>query len=434
MNTSSPRVATGLSGFFPWYQGWTVLGAMMTVQAFGFGVYASFTFWVNPWMESFDTSRSQIMLALMFTNLGMSLLSPFVGKAMDSIPIHRLVAAGVLIFAVGMVLIAYATSMVQIILVYALLIGLALTMAGTIASQTLMVRWFSRRRGLALGLVSVGASIGGFLFPPIITTMEAAIGWRDSHLVLAAVAVAAIIPLVLLLIRGPASGQTDALEDPAAQTPEGSTARAAQAGEEAATAPPSTGPDWTVARVLRSRDFIPIVIALMPMGVTMAVFTSNFGPYTADLGIAAQQASFVLSFFAVTAIGGKVLVSTLCDYLDFRVVFAGVMVLLMAAITLLTTSPSYLGLMAASLMIGFSAGAFTTLMASIVGRQFGARSFGLVAGMVFFANSWTVVLVPLSGWARDQFGSYNGVWWTLVGATALCALFMLRVRPLPRVA
>src|SRR5690625_2486799 len=81
------------------------------------------------------------------------------------------------------------------------------------------------------------------------------------------------------------------------------------------------------------------------------------------------------------------------------------------------------------LMIGFSAGSFTTLMAAIVGRQFGARSFGLVAGMLFFSNSWTVVLLPLSAWARDSFGSYNGVWWSLMAAIVLCGLLMLRVQP-----
>lgn len=422
MTNSTSYPSAGLSGFFPWYQGWTVLGAMMAVQAFGFGVYSSFTFWVNPWMEEFGASRSQIMLALMTTNLAMSLLSPFVGKAMDSIPIHRIVATGILIFAIGMVLIARATSIIQIIMIYALLIGLALTLAGTIASQTLMVRWFSRRRGLALGLVSVGASIGGFLFPPIVTFLEANIGWRTSHIVLAAIAVVVFIPLVLLLIRGPDDRATE---------------QETRSNNSADTPPPtptaSQGPVWTVATVLRSRDFFPLVICLMPMAVTMSIFSSNFGPYTADLGIPAQQASFALSFFAMTMIGGKVLVSMICDYLDFRLVFTAVTAVLLVATFILTTSPSYLELMIASLMIGFSAGSFTTLMAAIVGRQFGARSFGLVAGMLFFANSWTVVLLPVSAWVRDSFGSYNGVWWTLMGGGLFCALFMLRVRPQPRV-
>jgi|SRR5690625_1497354 len=417
MTNSTSLSAARPTGFFPWYQGWTVLGTMMAVQAFGFGIYGSFTFWVNPWMEEFGASRSQIMLALMTTNLAMSLLSPFVGKAMDTIPIHRIVAAGIALFALGLILIANATAMFQIILVYAVLIGLALTLAGIIAGQTLMVRWFTRRRGLALGLVSVGSSIGGFLFPPIVTFLESSIGWRSSHLLLAVIAVLVIIPLILLMVRQPAEGVSDDRDSGQTQGDAGTTAAAEDT------------PEWTVKTVLLSRDFFPLVLCLMPLGITTMIFASNFGPFTADLGIPAQQASFALSFFAVTMIAGKVLVSMICDYLDFRLVFVGVVALLLSALFILTTAPSFPVLIAASLMIGFSAGSFTTLMAAIVGRQFGARSFGLVAGMLFFSNSWTVVLLPLSAWARDSFGSYNGVWWSLMAAIVLCGLLMLRVRP-----
>lgn len=421
MTNSTSYPATRFSGLFPWYPGWTVLGAMMAVQAFGFGVYASFTFWVNPWMEEFGVSRSQIMLALMTTNLAMSLLSPFVGKAMDTIPIHRIVATGIGLFALGLILIANATSMFQIILIYAFLIGLALTLAGIIAGQTLMVRWFTRRRGLALGLVSVGSSIGGFLFPPLITFLESSIGWRSSHMVLAAVALLVVVPLVLLLVRQPTDGMTDTGSEPDDSAVDSNATTTDE------------GPLWTVKTVLRSRDFLPLVLCLMPLGITTMIFSSNFGPFSADLGIPAQQASFALSFFAVTMIAGKVLVSMICDYLDFRLVFAGVVALLLGALFILTTVPTLSVLIIASLMIGFSAGSFTTLMAAILSRQFGARSFGLVAGMLFFANSWTVILLPLSAWARDNFGSYTGVWWSLMAAIVLCGLLMLRVRPQPRI-
>lgn len=419
MTNTTSHPSGHLANLFPWYQGWTVLSTMMLVHAFGFGVYASFTFWVNPWMEEFGASRSQIMLALMTTNLAMSLLSPFVGKAMDSIPIHRIVAAGIILFALALVLIANASSMFQIILIYAVLIGLALSLAGIIAGQTLMVRWFTRRRGLALGLVSVGSSIGGFLFPPLITFLESSIGWRSSHLLLAAIALLLVTPLILLLIRQPENGATDT-----------DNLQAVDDGKKEDTA--RHMPEWTVMTVLRSRDFFPLVLCLMPLGITTMIFSSNFGPFSADLGIPAQQASFALSFFAVTMIAGKVLISMICDYLDFRLVFAGVITLLLGALFILTTTPSFPALIVASLMIGFSAGSFTTLMAAIVGRQFGARNFGLVAGMLFFANCWTVVLLPLSAWARDHFGSYSGVWWSLMAAILLCGLLMLRVRPQPR--
>jgi len=327
--------------------------------------------------------------------------------------------AGMLLLAVAMALLSVATSIIHIIAIYALLVSLGLTLAGTIAGQTLMVRWFTRRRGLALGLVAVGSSIGGFLMPPLVAYMVGAIGWRGSHLIIAAVALVVFVPLVLLLVRGPPPAA------PGVESPRG------EGGEESA-ASGDGYPEWTTATVLRSRSFLPLVVSLLPLVISVVIFTSNFGPYSSDLGIAPQQASFLLSFFAITMIAGKLLVSTLCDFLDFRLVYAGVITLLVAGLAVLTTSPGYFTLMAASLMIGFSAGSFVTLMGAIVSRQFGSRGFGRVAGMLFFAYCWTSVVMPLSAWIRDTTGSYNGVWWALVGVGLFCSLFMLLVRPMPR--
>ena len=415
MNDTLHRVTDHPQGLFPWYQGWTVLAAMMAVHAFAFGLYASFTFWVNPWMETFAVPRSQIMLAMMAVGLGMSLLSPFVGKAMDRIAIHHMVVAGMLLLALAMALLSVTTSIVQIIAIYAVLLSLALPLSGPLAGQGLMVRWFTRQRGLALGLVSVGSSIGGFLMPPLVTYMVATLGWRGSHLVIAGVVLVVFVPLVLLFVRSP---------------PMVNAAAGQPAGE--SNAPSDDGyPVWTTASVLRSRTFLPLVISLLPLAISVLIFTANFGPYTLDLGIASQQAGFLLSFFAITMIVGKLLVSSLCDLVDFRLVYAGVIILLATGMAVLTTSPGYLTLMAASTMIGVSAGSFVALMGAIVGRQFGPRGFGRAAGMLFFAYCWTTTTIPLSAWVRDTTGSYNGVWWTLVGVALCCSLFMLLVRPVP---
>jgi len=61
--------------------------------------------------------------------------------------------------------------------------------------------WFSRRRGIAVALVSCGNYLAGTLWPPVIQHFIAAQGWRTTQIAIGVLCVAAMLPLVLLLRR-----------------------------------------------------------------------------------------------------------------------------------------------------------------------------------------------------------------------------------------
>src|SRR5262249_44765737 len=64
-------------------------------------------------------------------------------------------------------------------------------------------RWFDRRRGSALALISSGSYVAGAVWPTIFERAIATYGWRHSMLAYAAVEIAVIVPLAAIFFRHP---------------------------------------------------------------------------------------------------------------------------------------------------------------------------------------------------------------------------------------
>ncbi len=396
-------------------RGWFIICCALVFQAFTLGLYTyCFTFWILPWSLEFDANRAEIMMALMMGNIFLSLMAPFAGRALDRFPVQYVVATGIGIFALGMGVISQATAVWQIIAVYALLISLAISCSGPIAGQWLAVRWILEKRGTALGLVSIGSSIGGFLCPPLVTWLLEDYGWRAAHQIIAIGAALLFIPFTLFFVRAP-----DAQVEVAANC------------DNPDLQPPPVAPLKAMA-VFKSSQFWLIVITLVPLILSIVVFTANLAPFSADLGIAPQQASLLMSAFAMGMIGGKLGAGILTDIMDFRHVYYVLIALLMAGMAGLALTPGYPLLVVSSLLIGISAGSFITLAASIVSNLYSPASFGTVLGLLHLSNGWSAAAIPLSGMLRESLGSYTPIWLGLIAIAIMCALFMPRLKPTGR--
>jgi MFS transporter, OFA family, oxalate/formate antiporter len=68
-----------------------------------------------------------------------------------------------------------------------------------------VVRWFVRRRGLAVGLASAGGSLGTFVLPPLAHWLVSGLGWRRAYLVFGAALFLTLAGVALVMRRDPES-------------------------------------------------------------------------------------------------------------------------------------------------------------------------------------------------------------------------------------
>lgn len=385
------------------YRAWSVLGTALVFQASTFGIgFFAFTLWVETWAAEFDTTRSTIMLIFLVAQCMMGAVAPFAGKAMDRLSIRVLVICGTCSFSLALLLISFATSWWHIAVVYGTLFVAGPMLAGPLAAQTLAARWFPRHRGTAIGISSIGTSIGGALFPLLIAWLMVNYDWRTAHQVLAVFVLILIVPLTWVVVRN----------SPAELSP------SANAGQ------PESGGQWTTKGVLRERRFWVIVLAFIPMMIATGGVQQNIGPFSHDQGLTPAQTATLVSLMAVVMIGGKLFFGALADYIQHRYLFWISLVLIGATLILLYLAPGYVGLMIAISLLGFGMGGFLPLLGAMVAGCFGSASFGLVMGLVGPFATLAAVGPLIAGAIRDYTGSYQFAWMFFLGVAVISALIM----------
>ena len=403
----------------PWYHGWNVVIAGLVFQAvsFGIGLYC-FTFYVAPWSAEFGVGRGDIMLVFFVLQASMGLGAPFAGRAMDRLSVRALVCAGALSLALALVLAARATALWQLLLIYGTLVVGGTLLSGPLAAQTLTARWFNRRRGLALGISTVGTSLGGFILPPVVTTLQASMGWRDANDLLALLVLVAVIPVTLLIVRNAPSAVERTVESPGAVDP--SVIAGAQDPQRT----------WTLRDVFREPVFWLMVTAFSLFALVNGGLQQNLAPYGLDQGFDAREVAWVMSVMALLMAFWKVVIGALTDRIEVRWIFIFSLGVLAGAMLWMSTRLSYVEFGLVCGLLGVASAAHLPLLAAIVSRHFGIASFGLVMGLIGPFTTLSAAGPWIAGEIRDATGSYDLALLVFAGLLlpALASILVLRVR------
>ena len=163
---------------------------------------------LEPLALELNTGRGNSSLIYGTFMIGFALGGVFMGRLADRMGIMIPALIGSLALPAGFYLAAHASSILEICLAFSLLcgfLGSSFSMAPLIADIS---HWFSRRRGLAVGIAFSGSYVAGAIWPPILQRMFDAQGWRESFVDLALLTLILMALLSLLLYpRSPINEQ-----------------------------------------------------------------------------------------------------------------------------------------------------------------------------------------------------------------------------------
>jgi MFS family permease len=398
-----------------WYYGWNVIAITLLFQSLTIGIhYYCFTLWVVPWSAELGAVRGNIMVAITASLVISGAISPLAGRALDRLPSHWLVCGGAVIYAVGLLCIAAAQAVWQIILVYMLILPIGLVLTGAMAAQTLATRWFTKDRGFAIASSTLGTSVGGFTFPPIAAALLTLVGWRLTFVILAAVAVLLITPLAWRVLK---------------QKPPDDEEEIVAAPEPGALPLSGQQQSWTTLALLRNRNFRVLVLCFLPMSLAFSALQMNMGAYAHDIGISQQQAAFLVSLLSIFMLAGKVLFGRLADNFDDRFLYWGVAAGMAAAIVVISAASSYAVLAVGAAILGFAYAGYLPLVGSIIVSRFGNRAFGQAMGLSSTFLSLGAAGSFIAGWIRDHSGSYSIAFLAFLTVILPAALLMRKLEP-----
>lgn len=349
----------------------------------------SFALFVVPWLEHFDIARSQVMLAILAFQVTTGLLSPLLGRLMDHFVMRRLVIAGAVSMGLGLALLSQASQFWQVILIYTTLLPIGMLLCGTLASQTMVSKWFTGNRGLAIGLSAMGTSIGGLVIPVVVITLIARYEWQGALLILSVVSTVILIPLNFLVLR---------FEPPLVDLGNG-------------TLQLIDSRNWTSREILTSKAFWIPVVALIPVNAAFGGVQFNLGAYMSDLGYEQSLAAQLIAVTSLMMILGKLFFGAMGDRVDHRKLYWMMAVLLFIALLFYEGSPGKPELVLAAGIQGFATGGVMPMMGIMYSARFGTLSFGRVLGcvnLVIMLGSFGSIF---SGWIFDMTQSYDVAFW-----------------------
>jgi MFS family permease len=165
-------------------------------------------------------SAEQAALGIPLVLVGASLVAPFAGVLLARHSLRLILVIGAVLTVCGFALLGLTQSYPLYLVAYGLFLGPAMSLTGSVGPATLVTRWFTKNRGLALGIVHL---------PVVIAVLPVPLNWFVEHngavisyLTLAVFAAILLVPLTLLTVDHPPGGEAPAPEPTEQRTADGS--------------------------------------------------------------------------------------------------------------------------------------------------------------------------------------------------------------------
>lgn len=411
---------------------WVILiitfSSLMLVQ----GIRLSFGAFLTPWEDSFQSSRAEISAVAFVSYLVFGIFQPFIGRLIDRIGAKKVLMISVLVVSVSMLLTSFATKAWHLMMIYGVIASIGFGGASNVLGTVVVTKWFSARRGLAIGIMSAGTASGQFFVVPLSILAISAYGWNMAIMLLGLLLLVVLIPVIYFFYaslpkeRGidPYGGQTGQIE------------------QRKQTKQTNASVFILLRHLLQSRPFLFLLIPFFVCGFTTSgLIDTHLVPFAQYCGFSAAFAGTAVSVLALFNFSGTIVSGFLSDKWDCRYMLGGLygirsltIVLLLAIIYQPTLfgfaiSHSFL-LMLFSISFGIVDFATVAPTMKLAGHYFDQSAVGFIIGLFFFSHQVGAALgsyVP--GLLFDATGGYK---LTFLIASLLCVLASLLSFLLPR--
>ena len=370
------------------------------------GIRHGFGLWLQPITMDRGWTRESVAFALAVQNLMWGIVGPFAGMIADRFGAWRVLMAGSVLYAGGLVLMAYAQTVAGFTGSAGMLLGMA--QAGTTYAIVFGVvgrNVAPERRSWAMGVTAAAGSFGQFLMLPMSNTLIGHFGWQTALILLGCGALA-IVPLAFGLKEAPA--------------PVGAVASQQRAGD-------------AMREAFGHPSFRLLTAGYFVCGFQLAFIGIHLPSYLKDKSLAPEVAAYALALIGLFNVFGSYLSGSLGERLPKRYILSTIYALRAIAIAVFVLMP----VTAASVYVFAAAMGLLWLSTvpptnALVAQMFGVRYLSMLGGFVFLSHQVGSFLGAwLGGRLYESTGSYDVVWWLAVALGVFAALINLPVREQP---
>lgn len=376
-------------------------GALIVTLAMG--VRQTFGLFLPDMSAALDIGRGTFGLALAIQNLLFGLAQPFVGAIADRHGAGRVVAFGAILYALGLIGAAMASSALGLHITFGIIVGMAQSATTFVVVLGAVGRVVPEaQRSLAFGIVTAGGSLGQFLIVPAGQMLLGNFGYQTALMVLAGT-----VAVATALSFGVAGKPQPVRSDQAL--------------------------GHALSEALSNRSFQLLTAGFFVCGFHIAFIATHFPAYLADKGLGTAIGATVLALVGLFNIFGSYIFGLWGDHAPKKLLLSGLYATrgLINVVYLLLPVSTFSSLVFAAAM-GFLWLGTVPLTSGLIGQIFGVRYLSMLYGIVFlshqvgsFFGAW------MAGALYDITGNYDATWGISIALAVVAALLHLPIRAVP---
>jgi MFS family permease len=398
--------------------GWYIVaaGLFLTFYNAAFFTYG-WTAFINPMITTFGWTMAQISLGSSLRNAESGMFNPVWGVVIDRFSPRKLMLLGVVITAMGTVLIYRTTNLVTFYVGF-LIMGLGSSLVGMLPT-VLISRWFKGNFGKANGILAMGVGIGGVAVPLVVMMIDK-LSWQRTLLISAIGFTVIGIPLALLY-RNP-SPDFNLSGDNIIKV------------KEVRGKIPGTG----VKAALKMRAFWHINLSTFVQYFITGTPMLFLMPYFYSIGISRTTGSMTILLYTLASLSGRIPYGWLADRYKPSYLIAISTTLQgigLFVFSLISKQSSFSLILLFAIVYGLGLSGVVVLRPPILREYFGTGNFGTIFGLSSVFSTIAGLLSPiLVGLILTKYGNYGSIWLGLVGLSVVGIIAILTIpRPSPRV-
>ena len=375
--------------------GWVVLIGLLLMYAASNGIALNtIPLFFPEIIKEFNIDQADVQRGPALLFLFIALLSPLMGYLLDRFSARLLITLGAIGLALDILFFSQIADYQQFLIFY-VAYSFCLALCGIISSMYLVTNWFHKHRGKAVGILLLGSSLGGAIFPPLAGKWIKTMGWHAAAGQLGIIA-AVFILVPLFFIRDKKRQEF--------------TASFSSLKSQLFT-------DITLKQAASTPTFYFLLVGTSVLWFCINGIINNNALYLSDLKLDPKQAGGIIGLFFTCSVFGKLIFGFLSDYFSKKYIMILAIVNLLAGSILLKMTITDISLLKAYAIcfgIGFS-GAFTMIQL-LVAELYQGKNYGTILGVVTMIDTLAGSAGALVlGILRKTSGSYLSSFNLMIG-------------------
>ena len=396
------RLARGL--FYGWWL--AVIGAVIMIIG-TVPLFQALSLWMPVLQGHFGWTTTQLSWAFTLTRVEGTVMGPIAGWGVDKLGPRKMVAIGLIVFALGFLLFSRTANLWMFYLSF-VIVSLGAGLGSWLPANAALNNWFRRRRSTAMSIPMLGFGVGGVVIVPLMAWMmgwdaqtaaeiPGRLGWQNTALVVGVVGLVASLPLAYLVRNRPEDyGQhPDGIDPATGQAGAGGPRRAANGGPVA--------PEYTWQEAIRTRAFWLITMGHASSSIIIISVMTYLGLVMVERGFTLVEVGVVISVQTAVSTGFMIIGGIVGDRIPIRIAIFGFSFLQSIAVVVLLFAETLPVFFLFAIMMGIGFGGRTPLTTSIRGVYFGRSSFARITGISMIPmNIMFIIVVPYIAWMKDS--------------------------------